>query len=66
MVIQEHLRSGDWSILASDLSLSMLEKAAEGIYDMAQAKYFPQGWLQRHCLNGVGDMRGRFRADRST
>ncbi len=61
MVIQEHLRSGDWSILASDLSLSMLEKAAEGIYDMAQAKYFPQGWLQRHCLNGVGDMRGRFR-----
>ncbi|MGY2169746.1 CheR family methyltransferase [Pseudomonas gingeri] len=61
MVIQEHLRGGDWSILASDLSLSMLEKAAEGIYDMAQAKYFPQGWLQRHCLSGVGDMSGRFR-----
>ncbi|CAD5203935.1 CheR family methyltransferase [Pseudomonas sp. FEN] len=61
MVAQEHLHNGDWSVLASDLSLSVLEKAGDGIYNMAQAKYFPQGWLHRHCLSGSGDMSGYFR-----
>jgi len=65
MVAQEHLHNSDWSILASDLSLSMLEKAATGIYDMAQAKYFPQDWLNRHCLSGTGDMSGHFRVQRA-
>lgn len=61
MVASESARTQDWSIVASDLSQSMLARARDGIYDMAQAKYFPQGWLKRHCLNGVGDMSGRFR-----
>lgn len=64
MVASEQVR-GDWSILASDLSLSMLDKARDGIYDLAQAKYFPEGWLQRHCLNGIDDMCGRFRVQGS-
>ncbi|WP_248797992.1 CheR family methyltransferase [Pseudomonas sp. MWU13-2105] len=59
MVAQEHMCSGDWSVLASDLSLRMLQKARDASYDMAQAKYFPQGWLHRHCLSG--EMNGRFR-----
>lgn len=61
MVAAEHMRGNDWSILASDLSLSMLEVAELGIYDMAQARYFPEEWLQRHCLCGIGDMEGRLR-----
>ncbi|WP_338521562.1 protein-glutamate O-methyltransferase CheR [Pseudomonas batumici] len=61
MVAQEHARDGDWSVLASDLSPSMLEKARDGLYDMAQAKYFPQDWLHRHCLGDSGEPSGRFR-----
>ncbi|WP_248806116.1 CheR family methyltransferase [Pseudomonas sp. MWU13-2100] len=61
MVAKEHLHNSDWSVLASDLSQSMLEKAAAAIYDMAQAKYFPRDWLHRHCLGGTGDMGGHFR-----
>jgi len=61
MVAQEHARDGDWSVLASDLSPSMLERARDGIYDMAQAKYFPQDWLHRHCLSDIGEPSGRFR-----
>lgn len=49
MVLSAHSRHDDWSILASDLSQSMLKKAREALYDMAQAKYFPDGWLQRYC-----------------
>lgn len=61
MVMSEHATTRDWSILASDLSLSMLHKAHEAIYDISQARYFPEGWLQRYCLSGVGDMSGRLR-----
>lgn len=61
MAVSEHGTTQDWSILASDLSLSMLERAASGIYDLAQARHFPEGWLHRYCLNGVGAMHGRFR-----
>jgi chemotaxis protein methyltransferase CheR len=49
MVLSTHARHDDWSIFASDLSPSMLAKARQAIYDMAQAKYLPDGWLQRYC-----------------
>lgn len=61
MTVAEHATGSDWSILASDLSQSMLTLAEQGIYDIAQARYFPDGWMQRHCLCGVGDMHGRLR-----
>ncbi|MCV4342543.1 CheR family methyltransferase [Pseudomonas capsici] len=61
MVLSESATTQDWSIMASDLSLSMLQKAHEGIYDLSQAKYFPEGWMQRYCLKGIEDMSGRFR-----
>lgn len=49
MVLSSYARHDDWSILASDLSQSMLKKARQAVYDMAQAKYLPDGWLQRYC-----------------
>lgn len=61
MTVAEYARGNEWSILASDLSLSMLGLAEQGIYDMAQARYFPDGWLHRHCLCGIEDMQGRLR-----
>lgn len=64
MLAHERCPREDWSILASDLSLSMLERAHAGIYDMEQARHFPEGWLHRHCLRGVDDMEGRFRVQR--
>ncbi|MDD2048872.1 CheR family methyltransferase [Pseudomonas putida] len=59
MVASEHAANDNWRILASDMSPGMLGLAREGIYDIAQARYFPQGWLQRYCQCGVGEMAGR-------
>ncbi|QHF30825.1 MULTISPECIES: CheR family methyltransferase [Pseudomonas] len=61
MVASEHAVNDDWSVLASDISPHLLQQAAEGIYDVSQARYFPEGWLQRYCLCGVGEMAGRMR-----
>lgn len=52
---------GDWSVLGTDLSQTVLSTAELGIYDIAQGRYFPDGALQRHCLCGVGEMLGRMR-----
>ncbi len=60
MVLAEHA-SSDWSILASDLSQSVLHKAREAVYPMTDTDAFPPGWLKRHCLRGVGAQDGNFR-----
>ncbi|MFB4391658.1 MULTISPECIES: CheR family methyltransferase [unclassified Pseudomonas] len=54
------LRQG-WQVLGSDYDSSMLQQAAAGIYDIAQARYFPDRWLERHCLYGTDDSAGRLR-----
>jgi chemotaxis protein methyltransferase CheR len=61
MAAAQHLQNSTWSVLGSDLSLSMLRVAEQGIYDISQARYFPEHWLHRYCLCGVGDMQGRMR-----
>jgi chemotaxis protein methyltransferase CheR len=59
-MVARETATAQWSIVASDLSLSMLERARQAVYELTQARHFPPGWLQRHCLNGVGAMAGRF------
>lgn len=64
MVLAEHARTDDWSILASDLSQTVLAKAREAIYPLEQASDFPAGWLQRYCLRGTGEHEGKLRMSR--
>ncbi|MBM3108319.1 protein-glutamate O-methyltransferase CheR [Pseudomonas sp. V1] len=59
MIASEAVRSENWSVLGSDISPLMLKLARKGIYDIAQARYFPQGWLQRYCQYGIGATVGR-------
>ncbi len=61
MVMAEHAKTKDWSILASDLSQRMLEKARNAIYPLDEAKAFAPGWLKRHCRRGIGEYEGQFR-----
>ena len=63
MVMAEHATHKDWSILASDLSQRMLEKASAAIYPLDEAKSFAAGWLKRHCRRGIGEYEGQFRIE---
>ncbi|QYX46678.1 protein-glutamate O-methyltransferase CheR [Pseudomonas tussilaginis] len=65
MVASEHARNDNWHVLASDISPDMLERTRHGIYDIAQARYFPEGWLQRYCQWGIGEMAGRLQVQTS-
>ena len=63
MVLDESLGSMDWSILATDISTTVLEIAKAGLYDLSASSKIPQQYLQRYCLKGVRSQAGVLRVD---
>jgi len=60
MVLSQVLADAPWEVLASDLSLRVLERARSALYDMSLAKEIPEDYLRAYCLRGVGEAAGRF------
>ena len=64
MVLAETLgMAANWEIVASDISLSMLEKAHAGLYPMERGKGIPSELLKKYCLKGVREQEGNFLVD---
>jgi chemotaxis protein methyltransferase CheR len=61
MTLAECCPNAFWSIIGSDISRRMTEQARRAVYPMAQVAHFPEGWLERYCLRGVGESEGLFR-----
>lgn len=61
MVLAETLGlSADWDIVASDISLTILEKAQTGLYPMERGKGIPPELLKKYCLKGTRSQEGNF------
>lgn len=58
MLLQDRLGAGGWSILASDLSTRVLERACEGLYSLQRLELMPPEYLKRFCLRGTGEYEG--------
>ncbi|UZE21513.1 protein-glutamate O-methyltransferase CheR [Pseudomonas sp. B21-056] len=58
MTLADVLGNRPWEVLASDLSLRVLEKARGGLYRMVDAEDIPRPLLARYCLKGVGENAG--------
>ncbi len=54
MVLADHLGSGHWEVVASDISTRVLEKARTGHYPMGRTEGISREHLSRYCLKGVG------------
>ncbi|SCK29357.1 protein-glutamate O-methyltransferase CheR [Vogesella sp. LIG4] len=52
---------GRWSVLATDLSRRMLERARRGVYAMARLDNMPPDVLRNYCLRGTGQYQGMLR-----
>lgn len=63
MVLDEAMPGTDWSILATDISMTVLEVAKAGLYDLGASSKIPQRYLQRYCLKGVRSQAGLLRID---
>lgn len=53
-----------WEIVASDISIRVLEKARSGHYAMERAHNIPKGLLSQYCLKGMGGQEGTFLIER--
>lgn len=64
MVLAETLGlSANWEIVASDISLSILERARSGLFPMERGSGISEKLLKKYCLKGVREQAGNFRVD---
>ena len=61
MVLAETLGlSANWEIVASDISLTVLERAQTGLYPMERGRGIPPELMKKYCLKGVRSQEGNF------
>jgi chemotaxis protein methyltransferase CheR len=58
MLLDEQLGNTPWEIIASDLSMRVLEKARIGHYSMERMSEIPKRYLTSYCLKGTGSQKG--------
>jgi len=65
MVLEDCRPGGAWEIVASDISVRVLQRARTGHYPMERARNVPKKFLQRFCLKGEGEHEGTLLVERS-
>lgn len=63
MVLADLLPPEQWEVVASDISLRMLERAGRALYPVSCAQDIPEECLRRHCLKGQGSFEGTLLID---
>jgi chemotaxis protein methyltransferase CheR len=64
MLLANVLGENPWEIVASDISIRILDKAHSGHYPLEQADHIPKEFLSKYCLIGIGSQQGTFIIDR--
>jgi chemotaxis protein methyltransferase CheR len=64
MLLDEVLGTAPWEVVASDLSMSVLEKARIGLYPMERIPEIPRHYLSNYCLKGTGTQEGTLLIER--
>lgn len=64
MVLAEHRSPQPWSVVATDVSLAVLESARKGLYTLGRGEKIPAHYLKRYCLKGRDQYEGYFLVDR--
>ncbi len=64
MLLHKVLGDTSWEIVASDLSLRVLEKARTGLYSMERMPEIPRDYLSNYCLKGTGTQEGTLLIER--
>jgi chemotaxis protein methyltransferase CheR len=65
MVLSDLLGTGEWSVLGTDISTRVLERARMGVYPMERSAGIPKDRLHAHCLKGQGKQEGMFQISRN-
>ena len=52
--------SANWEVVASDISMTVLERAQTGLYPMERGRGIPPELMKKYCLKGVRSQDGNF------
>jgi chemotaxis protein methyltransferase CheR len=58
MVLADCLGNAAWSVLGSDISTRVLQRARTGHYPQERTRNIPPAYLKRFCLRGMGEQEG--------
>jgi chemotaxis protein methyltransferase CheR len=61
MLLEDKLKSGNWEVVASDISSRVLEKSEQGVYTIDKSDKIPEEYLKKYCLKGVKSKAGFFK-----
>ncbi len=59
MVLAEALPRTQWEVFASDISLTILERARAGLYPLERTSGISPEMLRKYCLKGVNAQQGK-------
>lgn len=65
MILANCLGEVQWEIIASDISIRVLDKARNGHYPLEQAEHIPKEFLAKYCRKGIGSQEGTFIVDKN-
>jgi chemotaxis protein methyltransferase CheR len=65
MILANFLGENPWEIIASDISIRVLDRARHGHYPLEQTQHIPKKFLAKYCLKGIGPQEGTFIIDRN-
>jgi chemotaxis protein methyltransferase CheR len=65
MILDELLGNQPWEVVASDISVSILDKARSGLFSLERLPEIPKAYLSRYCLKGVGEYDGTLLVDKA-
>ncbi|HXA46250.1 MAG TPA: protein-glutamate O-methyltransferase CheR [Burkholderiaceae bacterium] len=65
MVLADCIPNGNWEVVASDISLRVLQKARAGHYPEERTTHIPPAYLKKFCLKGIDEQKGTVLVERN-
>lgn len=63
MVLSDKIGHHGWELVASDISVRMLETAEQGLYRIQRMEFMPEQYLKKYCRKGTGPYDGMLIVD---
>ncbi|MFQ3236249.1 MAG: chemotaxis protein methyltransferase CheR [Paraglaciecola sp.] len=63
MLLDDKLNDDHWEILGSDINLTVLQQAMQGLYPQDRIQGIPTPYLQKYCYKGIDEYEGQLLID---
>ena len=65
MLLDDKLNNNLWEIFGSDINLTVLQQAMQGLYPQDRIQGIPAAYLQKYCYKGMDEYEGKLLIDQN-